>query len=88
MAEEKIDHPHYYGGGDDPYETIKVLEAKLTHEEFKGFCKGNAIKYLDRALGKDGGVKEVQDYGKAVWYLQYMNGAIQRKKARDEMDNS
>ena len=33
--------------------------------EFKGFCKGNAIKYLSRA-GKKG--DELEDLQKARWY--------------------
>lgn len=88
IEQEYVNHPAYYGGEDDPYETIKVLEAKLTHEEFKGFCKGSAIKYLDRAKGKDNGVKEYQDYHKSVWYLNRMNDAIKRKESKDEKCNS
>lgn len=59
-----INHPPHYGG-DSPYETIKVLGAWLSIEEFKGFCKGNAIKYLSRA-GKKG--DELEDLQKARWY--------------------
>ena len=60
----KINHPPHYGG-DTPYETIKVLGAWLSIEEFKGFCKGNAIKYLSRA-GKKG--DELEDLQKGRWY--------------------
>ena len=56
--------PHYTDGG---IETIDYLQAKLTPEEFKGFCKGNAIKYMSRA-GKKGDA--VEDYQKAMWYLE------------------
>ncbi len=62
-AEELQNPPHY--GGDNPYETIKVLGAWLSYEEFKGFCKGNAIKYLSRAGKKD---DELEDLQKARWY--------------------
>jgi len=55
--------PHYTDGG---IETIDYLRAKLTPDEFKGFCKGNALKYISRA-GKKGEAK--QDYEKAKWYL-------------------
>lgn len=59
---EKINHPLHYGGADNPYEAIKVIEAwKL------GFCLGNCIKYISRA-GKKGEYKE--DLQKALWYLQ------------------
>ena len=32
-----IDHPQHYGGAENPYETIKVLEAWTTRDV--GFCK-------------------------------------------------
>ena len=47
--DEAVDHPAHYGGKDNPYEVIKVLEAWLTPEEFAGFLKGNVIKYQARA---------------------------------------
>lgn len=55
--------PHYTSGG---IEVIDILKAKLTPEEFKGFCKGNALKYLFRGELKG---KELEDYEKAQWYL-------------------
>jgi hypothetical protein len=63
-----VNHPGHYGGELDPYETIKVLEAKLSPDEFRGFCKGNAIKYLDRA-GKKDKAKLLEDFEKAGWYI-------------------
>jgi uncharacterized protein DUF3310 len=59
---EEIDHPAHYGGADNPYEAIKVIEAwKL------GFNLGNAIKYISRADKKD---NTLTDLRKAAWYLQ------------------
>jgi hypothetical protein len=58
--------PHYTHGG---IETIDYLEAKMTPEQFKGFCVGNALKYISRA-GHKGNASE--DYGKAIWYLNRM----------------
>jgi hypothetical protein len=65
-----VNHPAHYGGEDNPYETIKVLKAKLTPEEFRGFCVGNALKYIVRAPDKGGD----QDLQKAVWYLMVAAG--------------
>lgn len=63
MSEEAVNHPAHYGGGDNPYETIKVIEVwKL------GFCLGNAVKYISRA-GKKTGSLYLQDLKKAKWYL-------------------
>lgn len=60
-----VNHPeHYLTGG---MEVIDILKAKLTPEEFKGFCKGNSLKYLFRAEHKG---KEKEDYEKAKWYLE------------------
>lgn len=50
------------------YETIKVLEAWMTPEQFIGFCQGNALKYLSRA-GKKGDL--LIDLQKAQFYLDY-----------------
>jgi hypothetical protein len=69
---EQIDHPQHYGGADDPYEAIKVIEAWNL-----GFCLGNAVKYLSRA-GKKPGTDAVTDLEKSVWYIQR---AIARRNA-------
>ena len=62
---ENIDHPaHYNHGG---VETIDKIKTMLTPEEFKGFLKGNIIKYIDRADYK--GHKE-EDLEKMNWYLK------------------
>jgi hypothetical protein len=66
---EAVDHPAHYGGKNNPYETIKVLQATMTPEEFRGFCLGNARKYLDRAGKKTADPRE--DIAKARWYLDY-----------------
>lgn len=58
---ETVDHPAHYGGADNLYEAIKVIEAWGA-----GFCLGNAIKYIARA-----GKKEcpIEDLHKARWFL-------------------
>ena len=61
---EKVNHPSHYGGEENPYEAIKVIEAHALD-----FHTGNAVKYVLRA-GKKDPSKEVEDLSKAVWYLQ------------------
>ena len=56
-----VDHPNHYGGEDNPYEAIKVIEAWEL-----GFRLGNAVKYILRA-GKKG--SRLEDLKKAKWYL-------------------
>lgn len=68
--EQKFDvsdtnHPVRYGG-DSEYECIKVLKAWLNEDEYKGFLKGNAIKYLCRLGKKDSEKKELE---KSMWYI-------------------
>lgn len=60
---EQVDHPQHYGGADNPYEAIKVIEAWDL-----GFCLGNTVKYISRA-GKKDSAKLVEDLEKARWYL-------------------
>jgi hypothetical protein len=65
-TDASVDHPAHYGGEDDPYETIKVIEAM---GDGPAFCRGNAIKYLMRH-DKKGTL--LQDLRKARWYVNRM----------------
>lgn len=57
----KVKHPQHYGGKDNPYEAIKVIEAWGV-----GFNLGNTLKYISRAGKKD---NTIQDLEKALFYL-------------------
>lgn len=59
---------HYKLNGLD-IESVDVIRAVLTAEEFRGWCKGNAIKYLMRLGKKD---KEVQDAKKSIKFLEWL----------------
>jgi hypothetical protein len=61
---EYVNHPQHYGGVENTYEVIKVIEALEMD-----FHLGNTFKYIARA-GKKGTDKEIQDLEKALWYLQ------------------
>lgn len=65
---DKINPSHYHIGDID---TIDFLRAKLTAEEFRGFCKGNVIKYQSRAEHKG---EPDSDYAKASWYGAWLEG--------------
>ena len=72
---ETIDHPAHYGGADNPYEAIKVIEAwKL------GFNLGNTVKYIARAEHKG---NALEDLRKAAWYL---NREIENLAKKTETD--
>lgn len=58
---ETVNHPQHYGGADNPYEAIKVIEAWNL-----GFNLGNTVKYISRAPYKG---STIEDLKKARWYL-------------------
>ncbi len=71
---EAVNHPLHYGGEDNPYEAIKVIEAWGL-----GFCLGNTVKYISRAGKKD---VLLQDLKKARWYLDREIAAQDPEAAR------
>jgi hypothetical protein len=71
MSGSAVDHPNHYGGKDNPYEAIKVIEAWGLD-----FNLGNAVKYISRA-GKKDSTKLIEDLEKAAWYL---NRAIENAR--------
>jgi hypothetical protein len=71
---ETVNHPAHYGGAENPFEVIKVLEAWLTREEFIGALKFNVIKYQARARNKNGD----EDLAKAAWYANYLAEFLKR----------
>lgn len=76
MSTEQVNHPSHYGGEDNPYETIKVIEAWGLDGNFN---LGNSIKYISRAEHKG---KNVEDLEKARWYLDR-----EIKKLKGEIDD-
>lgn len=58
-----VNHPSHYETG--KFECIEVMEEALGRDVVKGFCIGNAFKYLYRAKRKNG----LEDLKKAQWYL-------------------
>lgn len=64
MSKEAVNHPQHYGGENNQYEAIKVIEAWDLC-----FCLGNTVKYISIA-GKKEIDKTVQDLEKAKWYLE------------------
>ena len=56
---------HYNSGG---IETLDYIKAKLTLDQFQGFCMGNVLKYTSRANTK-GNFK--RDMEKAAYYSKW-----------------
>lgn len=70
---DAVHHPQHYTLPGLTVESVDVIRAVLTPEEFKGWCKGNALKYSLRAGRKDP-TKEVQDLAKAGVFLSWITG--------------
>jgi len=69
-CEDNINHPaHYTQGG---IECIEAIKASMTTSEFRGYLKGNAMKYMWRYQLKNG----VEDLRKAQWYLNRLIGEM------------
>lgn len=73
QSKEAVNHPAHYGGENNVYEAINVIEAWNLD-----FCLGNAVKYISRA-GKKDASKELEDLNKAIWYLKRRAEQIQKK---------
>jgi hypothetical protein len=71
---ETVDHPAHYGGADNPYEAINVVEAWELD-----FHLGNVVKYVSRA-GKKGDALE--DLKKARWYLERKIANLEKEQGK------
>ena len=69
---DAVNPDHYKAGG---IEAIDYIQAKLSPEEFAGYCRGNALKYVSRAGRKDAVGQEVR---KAIWYLERWRDSLVR----------
>ena len=65
---DNVDRPIHYAAGS--IECIDAIEAQLSAEEFRGYLKGNIIKYLWREKHKGG----IESLKKAKWYLNKLLG--------------
>lgn len=72
--QDNVNHPsHYCKGG---IECIDAIKASMTNESFKGFLKGNVMKYVYRYESK---VNPLEDLKKAKWYLEKLIGEVENE---------
>tara|TARA_R100001015_G_C4631920_1_gene194854 strand:- start:1095 stop:1337 length:243 start_codon:yes stop_codon:yes gene_type:complete len=70
VSNDPVNHPAHYTA-DGGIECIDAIEATLTPEEFRGYLRGQVIKYVWRCNYKG---KRLEDLEKAEWYLKkYIN---------------
>jgi hypothetical protein len=80
IAQDMVNNPpHYTQGG---METIDIMEAKSTPEEFKGHLKLTALKYLTRAGYKE---SELQDAKKTQWYVNRWVKTLEKEIVKFEV---
>ena len=85
--EDSINPEHYKKGG---IETIEYMKAKMSKEEFYGYIKGNALKYISREglkvkIGEWEKKYEGKFFYKKWWcgHDKYLKGVCNDKGKRD-----
>lgn len=69
---DEVEKPEHYNTG--KVECIEAIEESMSLEEFKGYLKGNCMKYLWRYNYKG---KAKQDLEKARWYLDKLISKVE-----------
>ena len=73
-AVDNVNHPKHYTEG--KIECIDYIEDKLTDEEYRGYIKGNVLKYITREKHKNGD----EDLRKAKWYLDRLVSRLEESE--------
>ena len=77
QSPDMVNSPSHYQL--DGIEAIDIIKAVLTPEEYRGYLKGNALKYMLREPFK-GNAK--QDVAKAQWYLERYHGLVEERDVK------
>ena len=72
--DEEIYRPKHYNCG--TIECIEAIEESMSSHAFKGYLKGNCMKYLWRYDYKG---NQVQDLGKCKWYLNKLIDIVEEE---------
>lgn len=72
MVTDNVNNPKHYTDGS--IECIDAIKASMSSEAFKGFLKGNVMKYMWRYEKK---VNPKEDLEKARWYLDKLIGEVE-----------
>jgi hypothetical protein len=78
---DPVNSPSHYASG--AVEAIDAMQAAMTAEQFVGYCKGSAMKYLWRFDMKG---KAKEDLEKAAWYLDRLQRAVAIRDAVDAVE--
>lgn len=72
--DDVVNNPEHYNTG--VIECIEAIEESMSSVAFKGYLKGNCMKYLWRYDYKG---KKVEDLKKAGWYLNKLTDQVARE---------
>ena len=67
----------------DGLEAIDIIKAALTPEEYRGYLKGNSLKYILREPFKGNGK---QDVSKAQWHLEKYHALVDERDSRNKVN--
>ena len=78
---DAVNHPRHYAknGG---IECIEAIEASMEKDEFRGFAKGNVLKYVWRYEDKIG----LEDLKKARWYLDLLIFSMENEAEQEAVE--
>ena len=74
---DKTNPKHYKLDLPPNAESIDYIEAVLGREQFIGFLRGNALKYLTR-MGQKEGESELDDSRKIQWYVNRLVKTLEK----------
>lgn len=75
---DMVNNPQHYKLSNG-MEVIDIIEEALTPEEFRGYLKGNDLKYLFREPYKG---NSEQDVAKSIWYAERYKEALAKKASK------
>jgi len=75
MTDQVNSPAHYTAGG---IETIDYMRAKASPEEFRGYLRLNALKYLSRAGLKGDAATDLK---KAAWYINRLTEDLESERS-------
>ena len=72
-SDDPVNSPAHYNRKD--VEAIQAIEASMSPEEYRGYLKGNCMKYMWRYQYKG---KPVEDLKKCQWYLDRLIASLEQ----------
>ena len=72
---DNVNSPAHYNTGD--VECIQAIQSALSPEEYRGYLRGNTLKYIWRCNYKG---KKLEDLRKAQWYINRLSEVVESGK--------